>query len=67
MAMLTVVMVRVALSGSESLASRVEELMLIVAPSATEAESLLATGGSLAGVTVMVTVAVLEAEPSLTV
>ena len=66
-AMLTVVMVRVAPSGSESLASRVEELMLRVPPSATEAESLPTTGGSLAGVMVTVTVAVSVAEPSLMV
>ena len=65
--LLTVVTESVAPSGSESLASRVEELMLRVPPSATEAESLLVTGGSLTSFTVRVNVAEVESVPSLAV
>ena len=52
---------------SESLASRVEDAMSTEPPSATVAVSSEATGASLAEVTVMATVAVSVAVPSLMV
>ena len=63
----TAVMIRASPSGSESLESRVDAVMSTVPPSSTVAVSSTVTGASLTGVTVTSTVAVSEAEPSLTV
>ena len=63
----TAVTVRVEPSGSESLARRAEAEMSTLPPSATVAVSSVATGASFAAETVMVTVAVSVAVPSLTV